>query len=507
MGATGNRAIVLGADIEALAAAATLAQSGLEVHLIDRFEQPGGVARPVEIHPGHRVPGLLHETSLVRRGLLTHLQLEKYGLDWRREERALHVGNGDGKLLTIARSSVDSDSDAQSYKKWRGFVDKLAPLIVDILDSEPPESRDPGMKEMLDLAKTGIKLRALGKADMMELLRIVTMPAWDWMEECFEDPALRAGLTALVLPGTVIGPRAAGTTAMMLMREAARGLEPIGGLAAVSKALASCCTKLGVTMHLGVAPARIQTSGAAIPAVTGVELENGEIIETAIVLSTLDPQMSLLELVHPGVIPHHVEAQVQSWRTRGSSAVHLLALSKPAALPGQAERLLTASSPLELERAADALKYGELPESPWLDVRDWTAGDSDCAPDGRATLSVHVHGVPHELKGGWTDGSRSQLREQILTCLEPLIPDLRSCLVADELLTPVELEQGFGLRGGHIYGGEQVLDQLWVQRPSLALCRYESPVEGLFMGGAANHPGGPFVGGAGVLAARRALRR
>ena len=63
-----------------------------------------------------------------------------------------------------------------------------------------------------------------------------------------------------------------------------------GGLAAVAESLASCCTNLGVTMHLGVAPARIQTSDAATPTVTGVELENGEIIEAAIVLSTLDPQ-------------------------------------------------------------------------------------------------------------------------------------------------------------------------------------------------------------------------
>ncbi|MFT5052448.1 MAG: phytoene dehydrogenase-like protein [Chlamydiales bacterium] len=506
MASSARRAIVLGADIEGLAAAATLAQSGLEVHLVDRFEQPGGVSRPVEFHAGHTVPGLLHETSLVRRKLLGHLSLEQHGLRWRGAESAVHVGNGDGRVLTMLRDSIDGSPDAGAYTSWRAHVDRLSPLIVSILDNAPPESRNPGMKDVLDLAMTGLKLRALGKADMMELLRIVTMPAWDWMEECFEDPVLRAGLTALVLPGTVIGPRAAGTTAMMLMREAARGPEPIGGLGAVTAALAACCAELGVVMHLGVAPVSIQAGNSEAPVVTGVELDNGEVIEARLVLSTLDPQATLLDLVHPGLIPHHIETEVQNWRTRGSSAVHLLALSRVLDLPGGAQRIVTATSPLELERAADALKYGELPEAPWLDVRDWSGSGVGLAPDGAGTLSVHVHGVPRDLKGGWTDARRAGLREQVLTALEKLIPDLRACLAGDELLTPVELEDRFGLRGGQIYGGEQVLDQLWVQRPSLALCRYESPLRGLFMGGAANHPGGPFVGGAGVLAARRALK-
>ena len=55
------------------------------------------------------------------------------------------------------------------------------------------------------------------------------------------------------------------------------------------------------------------------------------------------------------------------------------------------------------------------------------------------------------------------------------------------------------------FGGELALDQLWLQRPALALSRYATPIPGLYLGGAANHPGGPFLGGAGVLAARRAL--
>ena len=237
-----KQAVVLGASIEGLAAAATLARAGLKVHLIEADKVYGGASRAIEFHPGHRAPGLLHETSLVRRSLLAELELERHGLRWQSEPGYVHVCSSPGKVLKLGRSIASHSTDSAAHDRWRSFVSRLAPLIADILDSAPPESQDPGMRDMLDLAKKGFKLRRLGESDMMELLRIVTMPAWDWMEECFEDPALRAGLSALVLAGGVVGPRAAGTTALMLMREAGSGVEPIGGLAAVADALHECCT-------------------------------------------------------------------------------------------------------------------------------------------------------------------------------------------------------------------------------------------------------------------------
>ncbi|MFT7671091.1 MAG: phytoene dehydrogenase-like protein [Planctomycetota bacterium] len=498
-----ERAIVLGADIEGLAAAATLAKAGLKVKVVDAMVAPGGASRALEFHPGHVAPGLLHETALVRQKLLAHLELEKHGLAWRSDERPVHVMNAQGKVQTVSRGAISDSPSAGAYVEWRNFVDKLSPLIADVLDDTPPEAVAPSLMEMFSLAKKGLRMRSLGEKDMMELMRIVTMPAWDWMEERFEDQALRAALTALALPGTVIGPRAAGTTAMILMREAARGAEPLGGLAAVTDALMKCCKEMDVQFHLGAKPKSIQTDSSGI--VSGVQLENGELLETDLMLSALSPQETLLDLTHPGLIPHHVETEVQSWRTRGSSAILLLALDKPANLPGKAERLITATTPLELERAADALKYGELPSEPWLDVRDWGQSDANCAPAGAGTLSIHVHGVSHALSGGWNDAARKELSEKTLTALEKVLPGVRASIVREELLTPVEIEQRFGLRGGQIYGGEQVLDQLWVQRPALALCRYETPVPGLFLAGASSHPGGPFIGGAGVLAARRAL--
>jgi len=78
-------------------------------------------------------------------------------------------------------------------------------------------------------------------------------------------------------------------------------------------------------------------------------------------------------------------------------------------------------------------------------------------------------------------------------------------VLAQELLTPPDIEQRYGTSGGHLFDGELALDQLWLQRPSLGLCRYATPIPGLYLGGSGSHPGGPFRGGAGVLSARALL--
>jgi len=173
-------------------------------------------------------------------------------------------------------------------------------------------------------------------------------------------------------------------------------------------------------------------------------------------------------------------------------------------------RVVVARSLDHLERNADALKHRVLPGEPWLDVRVFTSaeegtGATPPAPPGRALLSVHVHGTTADLEGGWSDGARATLEERVWQGLDRALPGLRPRTVAHRLLVPPDLEERFGLVGGHLEQGELALDQLWLQRPSLALSRYATELPGLFLGGGSQHPGGPFLGGAGSLAARRLL--
>jgi phytoene dehydrogenase-like protein len=511
MARSDDPAVVLGASVDGLVAAASLAAAGRRVRLLEAGPTPGGLNATFEVHPGHVVPGLLHETGLVRRDHLAAHRLDGHGLRWREEESAILVeGSGGAGLLAHPdpARATGLGADREAYAEWRSSLAKLGPLVEEVLDEAPPEALDPGASELFRLAKKGLRLRSLGERDMMELLRVATMPARDWMEERFQDEALRAALVAPVLSGTIVGPRAAGTTMLLIARECARGPEPAGGMAALVAALAARCEELGVELRTGTSVAALEGDQDGV---TGVRLADGETLATGLVLSALDPRGTLLDLVPPNLLPTDVETEIQGWRSRGSTAVHALALSAPprftcAPEGATPERVVTARTLETLERAADALKYGALPEAPWLDARVWSASDPDTAPAGAATLSLHVHGVPCTPEGGWTAELRNALRESVLGELERVAPGSRDLVVADELLVPSDLEERFGATGGHLYHGEQALDQLWLQRPSIALSRYATPIPGLYLAGAGSHPGGPFAGGAGSLGARAALR-
>lgn len=499
--------VVLGSGIEGLAAATTLAAEGRSVRVVDGNETAGGIAARFPITANYSAPGLLTDTSLARRTLLKSLGLEQAGLAWSTDEWALHVGRTGKAPLAIRRGDLAGfdASDSTAYAAWRRYVGRLSGFIVDVIDGVPPVLDEPGVADILGLAKKGLRLRSLGDEDMMELLRIVTLPARDWLDEQFTSSELKAGLVGSVLTGTVVGPRAAGTTALMLMREAARGQEPVGGGAALAEALVRRCTELGVVFHLGTEPEAVLVDSRQ-GRVTGVRC-GPEHHDASLVVSALDPADTLLELVDPEFVPHHVENELLGWRRRGDTAIHLFACSEAPRLGQTADapvdRLVTAGSLDQLERAADSLKYGTLPEHPGLDVRVWR-GPQD-APSGGATLVVHIHGVPHGGDRGWSEEDRSSLRSRVVGILEGLSTGFERSLVADALLMPCDIEARFGLPGGHLYGGEQALDQLWVQRPAMALSRYSTPVEGLFLAGAGSHPGGPFLGGAGTLGARAAL--
>ena len=128
MAAMSDSAVVLGADIEGLAAAVVLAQSGKKVHVVDACDRAGGFAQRLELHPGHSVPGLLHDTALARRKLLESLGLARHGLAWRADESQLCITSDLAETLVIGRTApigtVPSGSRAPEprrpwVREWR----------------------------------------------------------------------------------------------------------------------------------------------------------------------------------------------------------------------------------------------------------------------------------------------------------------------------------------------------------------------------------------------------
>ena len=159
-----------------------------------------------------------------------------------------------------------------------------------------------------------------------------------------------------------------------------------------------------------------------------------------------------------------------------------------------------------LERAFDASKYGEFSSEPYLDINIPSIGDPSLAPAGQHVMSIHVQFAPYKLKqGDWTTRSE-EFADKVIGQLQAYAPGLRDLIVAGQVITPLDLEQTYGLSGGHIHHGEQTIDQFFTFRPLIGWAQYRTPLKRLYLCGAGTHPGNGMTGLSGFNASREILK-
>jgi len=159
-----------------------------------------------------------------------------------------------------------------------------------------------------------------------------------------------------------------------------------------------------------------------------------------------------------------------------------------------------------LERAFDASKYGEFSQHPYLEATIPTLHDASLAPAGKHVMSIYMQYAPYNLRNADWDTQRDALGDVVVNTLAEYAPDLPSKIEAREVITPKDLEQTYGLTGGHIFHGELALDQLFTMRPLLDWAQYRTPVSGLYLCGSGTHPGNGLTGGSGANAAHEIFK-
>lgn len=514
MSSARGRAIVIGAGQNGLAAAIRLAAAGRKVVVLERRDAVGGLCGAVEFHPGYRVPGILHDEGLVAPQTAAQLGLESHGLRFR-DAPPVYLAEADGPGIMLHRDaeaaaqelSARSARDAEAYRRYRAFLEKLRPLFAALMGSAPPPLSPSGAGDFWEIVKKGLKIWRLGRRDTLELMRVAPMCVADFLNEQFETPLLVEGLAAPAVIGTWAGPWSAGTNTNLLLAEAGAGRQLVGGPAALIAALESAARAAGAEIRTGAEVARIRLEhGRAV----GVTLAAGEELDAAIVVATCDPKRTFLELIAPGTLPIRIEDEYRRIRMRGSAAKVHLALSGPLELPARAgqafEHIRIGGGHIDdLERAFDPLKYRELASQPHLEIRVPTVAEPGLAPAGGHVVSILASYVAHDVQGGWTQERRAELLESVLRVLERHAPAVRARLVGQELLTPADLAERYAVTGGQLHHGEPALDQLLVMRPTPSAARYATSVPGLFLGGSGSHGGGGVACTAGVLAADAAL--
>jgi phytoene dehydrogenase-like protein len=506
-------AIVIGAGQNGLAAAARLAGAGRRVVVLERRDVVGGLAGAVEFHPGYKVPGILHDEGLVSPRSIAKLGLDRHGLACRAAPPIfLAEANGRGILVApdgaaaAAEIGARSRHDADSYVRYRAFLAKLRPLLDRVMGAPPPPLSPKSAGDFWQIAQKGLALWRHGRHDTLELMRVAPMCVADFLNELFETPLLVEGLAAPAVIGTWAGPWSAGTSTNLLLAEAGPGRHLVGGPAALVAALERAARAAGAEIRTGAEVVRLRIENGIA---CGVALASGEALDSATVIATCDPKRALLELIAPGTLPIRIEDEYRRIRARGTAAKIHLALSGPLELAARAgqtfESIRIGGGHVDdLERAFDAIKYREVSPRPHLEIRVPSVADTSLCPAGHHVVSILASYAPHDVAGGWSARRRTDLLESVLATLERHAPDLRRRIVAQELLTPADLESRYALTGGQIHHGEPALDQMLVMRPTPSAARYATSVPGLCLGGSGSHGGGGVTFAAGLLAAAAA---
>ena len=159
-----------------------------------------------------------------------------------------------------------------------------------------------------------------------------------------------------------------------------------------------------------------------------------------------------------------------------------------------------------LERAFDASKYGEFSREPYLDMTIPSLTDPSLAPQGKHVMSVQVQFAPYKLRNGDWNSRGQEFADTVIGQLNNFAPGIKDLVLSGQVITPLDLEQAYGLSGGQIHHGEQALDQFFTFRPLIGWAQYRTPLKRLYLCGAGTHPGGGVTGLPGANAAREIVK-
>lgn len=531
MPANGNYdAIVIGAGHNGLTAAAYLAQAGLDVLVLERRSVVGGCAVTEEIDhesaPGCRVSTASYIASMLRPEVIRDLKLGSYGLRMVPCDPGVQTSLPDGSVISWwsgrarmqAELAEKAPADCSRFFEVDAELKRLASRLQPFFLEAPPDPDRRGLARLLELLRIGRRFRGIPGRDVAGLLRFLTGSLGEFLDREFRTEGVKRLMLSNSLYGKHGGPYQPGTAMGLLFHLLSGGEDDarqgyaghvIGGMGAITAAMAASCRDSGVEIRTEAPVASINQNAGRV---RGVTLADGSVVDAHLVVSNADPKRTFLELLPDG-LSEEFRREVSGIRMAGPCAKVNFVLSEEPAVRGmpashdpvQRSLFTLAPSLAEAEDIYNAARRGELPDHLWVDCVVASNVDPGLVTEGRHVMTCFVQYLPYRLAGGNWEERRDELGERVTGIIGCYAPNVPASVVARRVYTPFDLEQTFGITEGNIFHGDISLDQLFFMRPLPGWSRYRTPIDGLYLCGAGTHPGGGVTGAPGYNAAWRIL--
>ena len=539
-------ALVIGAGHNGLVCACYLARTGLRVGVFERRAVVGGAAVTEEFAPGFRNSTASYTVSLLDPQVIRDLRLAEHGL--RILERPLQnflpLPDGDSfsagpdAAATLEELRRHSARDAARLPDFHALLGRAVTLLRALLQRTPPTDLRRG-RDLWELLRFGRDFRALPLATQRELHEFFTRSAGEILDHWFECAPLKAlfGFDSVV--GSYASPYTPGSAYVLLHHafgevngKAGVWGHAVGGMGAITEALAAEAHRLGVHVECNAAVERIVTSrrggrngrngrDAAVRA-QGIRLADGRVFGASRIIGNLGPKPLFLSLLDAEDLPKDFREHIARWRVGSATFrmnVALAALPQFTARPRRNDRshlgagIIMAPSLAYMDRAHASARLQGVSREPIIEMLIPSTLDDSLAPPGMHVASLFCQHFDYDLARpdnpacSWqTPGLRDATADFIIDTVNGWAPNFRANVIGKSALSPLDLEQIFGLAGGDIFHGALGLDQLWAARPALGYGDYRTPVQGLYLCGSGAHPGGGVTGLPGLNAAREILR-